>query len=62
MEGSLVNYQNLTPHQVERRIRFFVNKVKQCSGQFVFLWHNSSFGGSWREFEDIYEKVVCGDL
>ncbi len=62
MEGTLVNYQNFTPEEMEERIKNLADKVKQYNGQFVFLWHNSSFGGSWKKFEYIYEKVICGNL
>lgn len=62
MEGTLVNYQNLTPEEAEERIKNLADKVKKYNGQFVFLWHNSSFGGSWKKYEGIYEKVICSNL
>ena len=59
MEGSFTTYQpNITPKEMEKKIKFLINKVKKYNGKFVFLWHNSSFGGSWKEFEYIYEKVL----
>jgi len=57
MEGSLTTYQpNITPKEMEETIKKLTKKVKKYNGEFVFLWHNSSFGGSWKKYEDIYKK------
>jgi len=59
MEGSFTTYQpNITPKEIEEKIEKLIKKVKKYKGEFVFLWHNSSFGGSWKRFEYIYEKVL----
>ena len=58
MEGGLINYQQLEPKDVELRIKNLINRVRKYNGEFVFLWHNSSFGGSWKRFEYIYEKTL----
>ena len=58
MEGSLINYQRLEPKEVEFRIKNLINRVKKYNGEFVFLWHNSGFGGSWKKFEYIYKKTL----
>ena len=59
MEGSFTTYQSdITPEQMEQTIKNLIEKVKKYNGEFVFLWHNSSFGGSWKKFSYIYEKVL----
>ncbi len=60
MEGSLVKYQkNTTAEQMEEKIKKIIDAVKRYNGDFVFLWHNSSFNtNQWKEFQDIYEKVL----
>jgi len=62
MEGSFTTYQpNITPQEMEHKIKYLIDKVKKYNGEFVFLWHNSSFGGSWKRFEWIYENVLKGN-
>jgi len=59
MEGSFTTYQpNITPQEMKYKIKYLINKVKKYNGEFVFLWHNSSFGGNWKKFEYIYEEVL----
>ncbi len=59
MEGSFTTYQpNITPQEMEYKIKYLIDKVKKYNGEFVFLWHNSSFGGSWKKFKYIYEEVL----
>lgn len=63
MEGSFTTYQpNITPNEMENKIKYLIKKVKKYNGEFVFLWHNSSFNVStWRRYEDGYGKVLgCG--
>jgi len=42
MDGSLFNYQNLTPEEGFQRITGIINTIKEYQGVFVLLWHNSS--------------------
>ncbi len=61
MDGSFVDYQqDVTPDKMETNIKDLIQKVRRHNGEFVFLWHNSSFGGDWKKFERIYEKVLLG--
>ena len=33
--------------------------AKKYNGEFVFLWHNSSFNAAqWIKYQDIYERVI----
>lgn len=59
MEGSLVNYQNLSPEKAEKKIIKLIDRVKKYNGSFVLLWHNSSFNSEfWARYQGIYEKIV----
>lgn len=60
MEGSFATYQsNIKPEEMESKITQLVNEVKRYNGEFVFLWHNSSFNTAmWKKYQAIYEKVI----
>ena len=59
MEGSFVTYQpDITPKEMKNKIIDLIKIVKKYNGEFVFLWHNSSFNGNWKKFEFIYEEVL----
>ena len=60
MEGSFVTYQpDIKPIEMEKKIQYLINQVKKYNGDFVFLWHNSSFNtAQWKKYQDIYERVL----
>lgn len=59
MEGSLVNYQNMSPNDVQSRIEDLIEKVRKYRGKFVLLWHNSNFEkGEWGKYQGIYENII----
>lgn len=60
MEGSFVTYQpNINPNQMEQEIFKLIKKVKRYNGNFILLWHNSSFNTVyWSKYQNIYEKVL----
>lgn len=60
MEGSFATYQaNITPQEMETKIIQLMDEVKKYNGEFVFLWHNSSFNTAmWEKYQDIYERVL----
>lgn len=60
MEGSFETYQSdIKPEDMERKIKFLIEKVKKYNGEFVFLWHNSSFNTyRWEKYKHIYERVL----
>ena len=62
MDGSFITYQShMTPREVELRIVELINKVRRYNGEFVFLWHNSSFNSfRWNPYQYIYRKVLLG--
>lgn len=60
MEGSFATYQpNVNPHDMENKIKYLMEKVKKFDGEFLFLWHNSSFNTTlWEKYQNIYKKVL----
>lgn len=60
MEGSFVTYQpKINPKEMQEKIKYLIKKVKKHNGEFVFLWHNSSFNTTvWEKYQEIYEQVI----
>jgi len=59
MDGSLFNYQNLTPEEGFQRINGIINIVKEYQGVFVLLWHNSSLDNlRYPGWIKVYEKTL----
>ncbi|UPT77640.1 polysaccharide deacetylase family protein [Sulfurovum sp. XGS-02] len=60
MDGSFSTYQpNIKPSDMENKITYLMQKVKKYNGEFVFLWHNSSFNiPQWKKYQSIYERVL----
>ena len=60
MEGTFAAYQKeVAPEEMENKIVYLLEKVREYNGEFVFLWHNSSFRtNEWKKFAYIYEKVL----
>ncbi len=61
MEGTVIGYENLTLEECILKCRKLKNEVKKYNGEFIFLWHNSSFNTSrWAPFEslliELYKK------
>ena len=58
MDGTLRQYRGLTPEQGQARILELARRCKQVGGTFTLLWHNSSLGGEWRPWAEVYRRVV----
>ena len=60
MEGSFATYQkDINPKEMEDKIFYLIKSVKKYNGEFVLLWHNSSFNtNEWKKYEYIYERVL----
>jgi hypothetical protein len=60
MEGNFTIYQkDIKPIDMKDKIKKLINEVKKYDGEFVFLWHNSSFNTKeWEEYKYIYEEVL----
>jgi hypothetical protein len=61
MEGSFVTYQDITLQEMENRIKSLMNTVKKYNGEFMLLWHNSSFNVDfWKKYTKVYENILVG--
>lgn len=60
MEGSFITYQpHVKSKDMEKKITSLMDEVKKYNGEFVLLWHNSSFNSiQWKKYQNIYEKVI----
>ena len=60
MEGSFTTYQsNIQPEEMEEKIKLLIEQVKKYNGEFVFLWHNSSFNTPlWKKYQNIYGRIL----
>lgn len=60
MEGSFATYQpNISSTEMLKKIEDLIEKVKQYNGEFVLLWHNSSFNTEgWKRYEMVYESIL----
>ncbi len=59
MEVAMVDYQNLAPGIMEKRIIKLINNVKKYNGKFVLLWHNSNFNNEiWKKYKNVYEEIL----
>lgn len=49
----------LDPIAAKDTIDYYLQIVKKYSGEFVFLWHNSSFSYlGWREYSNVYKQTL----
>jgi len=60
MDSSFATYQkNINSIEMKNKIKLLINKVEKYNGEFVFLWHNSSFNTiQWKKYQNIYERVL----
>lgn len=59
MEGSLYGYQYVSPQEMEKKIMSLVDKTKKYQGNFVYLWHNSSFNTEyWKPIDAVYKNTL----
>lgn len=58
MDVSLQQYEKLSPSQCIQRIESLKLEIKKYKGDFVFLWHNSSFvTATWKKYEDVFYNL-----
>ena len=59
MEGSLIHFKKLNPIQVLNEMKLIIDEVKKYNGEFIFLWHNTSFNKyAWFNYQFIYSSVL----
>lgn len=59
MEATMHGYQEYSAQEMKANIRKLINVTKKYQGNFVFLWHNSSFNTEhWKGFDEVYEEII----
>jgi peptidoglycan/xylan/chitin deacetylase (PgdA/CDA1 family) len=59
MDATLCVQRKMSPRVADRVISYYIFKVKKYSGEFVFLWHNSSFDYmGWRNYKEVYDRAL----
>jgi len=60
MDTSFLSYQEeVTPKEIQKSIIDLIKKIKKYNGDFVLLWHNSSFNVYyWLQYQQIYRKTL----
>jgi hypothetical protein len=60
MDGTLKDYQQLSPEEALVRIKKMVDEVKAVNGTFISLWHNESLGNldRWEGWQDVYLELL----
>lgn len=58
MDTTLLMYEKLETEQALNRVEKLQNEVNRYKGEFVFLWHNSSFNSQeWLEYGEVYKSM-----
>ena len=57
MECTLIDYRKMSLDEAMETIYKYIDIVSRYRGDFVFLWHNSSFE-SFPEYQAMYEKTL----
>ena len=59
MEATLLDYKKLSDSEIIDRFSYFKKKVEKYKGEFVVLWHNSSFSiGPYKNCKKIYKQIL----
>ncbi len=58
MEGTLRDYNKLTPKQASETIRALLEQTKKYGGEFVSVWHNDSFVPEQKEWIEVYKALL----
>jgi hypothetical protein len=58
MDVTLKEYLKLQPDDALEMVLKMKNHIRYIGGEFVTLWHNSSFDGEWKDWKTIYEKII----
>ncbi len=59
MDVTLKNSLALAPQQAKEKIEQLKESVQKVNGNFISIWHNSSFDSSlgWEDWEQVYESL-----
>jgi hypothetical protein len=61
MDGTLKDYEKLSPAEANKIIRELIMKVKKCRGEFIPVLHNHNLSeqGEWKGWREVFEKMVA---
>ncbi|KAF0238194.1 MAG: hypothetical protein FD181_1220 [Prolixibacteraceae bacterium] len=59
MDGTLRNYQELSPEDAFKETEILMREVKKAGGTFVSIWHNETVNdiGEWKGYREVFEKM-----
>lgn len=60
MDGTLLDYMQLTPADAIDKLRELISEVKKVNGTFISLWHNESLSDKkrWQGWRKVYEALL----
>lgn len=60
MDGSMLEYQNLSPNESKEQIKQLFDEVNHYGGEFSFIWHNSTLGdyGKWKGWKSVFDYTI----
>lgn len=62
MDVNQILEKGINPEKVEKNIKELNKTVEKYKGEFVLLWHNSSFNtDKWRIYHNTYESILSED-
>ena len=59
MDGTLLEYLNLSPQEAMKEIEFLHAQVQYFGGTFSFLWHNETISGyqHWAAYQEVFKAT-----
>ncbi|MFX0132668.1 MAG: polysaccharide deacetylase family protein [Candidatus Hodarchaeota archaeon] len=59
MDQNFIAYQIVTSDVMLQKLQILMSKIKKYKGNFVILWHNSSFNvNPWIEYHKVYKRIL----
>lgn len=58
MDVTLKEYLHLSPEEALEMTLKIKYSIQNVGGEFVTLWHNSSFDEDWKSWKTIYEQII----
>jgi len=60
MDGTLKEYEKLSPGDAIKISKGLISKVKECKGEFIPVFHNHNLSetGEWKGWREVFETIV----